>query len=113
MQDYTQLGLAGVTLGILFFIVKFFVEELREGRRERTAKDQQVAMMVQGFNETINAHIAMRNESAKRETQVLHSLSSSIEKLPNLIVEGITRVYPPTVYKEGEQAYKKILKRRG
>lgn len=105
MTDYTQLGIAGLTLAILFFVVKYFISALKDSNKERLE-------IVKSFNETINNHITMRNEQAKKETEALSALTSAIEKLPGGIVEGIKSIYPPETYKEGGKAYRKILKKK-
>lgn len=90
-ETFTQLGVSGATLFILFFIVKFFVQNMQE-------KDRSIAIIVSDFNKTINNHIASRIEQAKRETEAIQALTVAIQELPTVIVNSLTALYPPNLY---------------
>lgn len=72
--DWTQLGIAGLTLLILFFIVRYFVQAI-------TLKDKQIIEMVKEFNETVSNHM-------EHQTAAFKGLSTAIKELTKEIKIG-------------------------
>lgn len=78
MGDWTQLGIAGLTLGILFFIVKYFVKEQTENRidakelTERFIKMSEDSNRVQSkLTEAIQANTIATKNSTDNITKLL------------------------------------------
>jgi len=61
MTDYTQLGIAGATLGILLLVVRFFINFINR-------KDDQIQKITEKFADTVNTHLA--NEKISREQEM-------------------------------------------
>jgi hypothetical protein len=74
MTDISQLGVSGLCLAILFFIVRYFVSTIRE-------KDLQIAKMIMDFNCTINNHIQHATEQIKFQNVAFQKLATAIEEL--------------------------------
>ena len=79
--EITQFGIAGLTLGILFFIVRYFVAALTRKDDQLLKKDDQVLEMTKMFNTTVNNHLDHSN-------QTLNKLSNAIEGLTKEIKNG-------------------------
>ena len=74
MEQYTQLGLAGVTLGILFFTVQYFVKAINH-------KDSMNYELTQKF-----IKIAQDNIDTRRvQTEVMKKQVKSTDKLSTII----------------------------
>ena len=71
IAELTNLSVAGFTLLILFFIVKYFVQAM-------TSKDAYIAEITNAFNKTINNHLVHVTEQSKKETTALNKLSRGI-----------------------------------
>lgn len=74
MNDYSQLGIAGLTLGILFFIVRWFVATISK-------KDKQILDITKDFTIVIENHIVHETEQAKKQTAALRGLTNAIGTL--------------------------------
>jgi len=72
MQEFTQLGIAGLTLFILFFVVKYFVKAISD-------KDQQIKEMITQFNVTINNHISHSSQAFGELTDAIKELTKEIK----------------------------------
>lgn len=72
MNDFTQLGIAGLTLAILFFVVRYFVAAM-------TKKDDYIQKITTDFTLVINNHI-------DHNTRSLTKFGNSIDKLTKAIV---------------------------
>ena len=51
METYTQLGIAGITLGILFFIVRYFVDTIKE--KDRTTLELTRKLIEMGWKKML------------------------------------------------------------
>lgn len=76
IAELTNLSIAGFTLLILFFIVKYFVAAM-------TLKDQQIKEMTESFSKTINNHIVHEQDAYEAQTKALRSLTVAIKNLSN------------------------------
>jgi hypothetical protein len=81
MQDYTQLGVAGATLAILFFIIRYFVASLDK-------KDAYIKEMISEFQNHVeicnNNFMKFGDHFAKisgKQTQALNNLITKVEGL--------------------------------
>ena len=74
MNDYSQLGIAGLTLGILFFIVRWFVDTI-------TKKDEQISIITENFTKVMSNHIVHETKARVKETKMLGKLVTVITKL--------------------------------
>lgn len=72
--DFTELGFGLGALALIWVVVRYFIDTVNK-------KDTQIATMVEGFNKTINNHIAHETAQAKRQTAVLSKLDKSINCL--------------------------------
>jgi hypothetical protein len=81
MEQVTQLGVSGLTLGILFFIVRYFVTAIKE-------KDLQINTMILDFNKTINNHIVHSTEQTKLQNIAFQELANAIKELTKEIKNG-------------------------
>ena len=68
-QEFAQFGVAGITLAILFFIVRYFVSTIRE-------KDKEIIKLFADFKETIDNHLAHETKAFERLTEVIEKLQS-------------------------------------
>jgi len=99
MQDYTQLGIAGATLGILFLVVRYFIQAIDK-------KDSYITKITEQFSVTINTHLTNENEARKQEmaalTQVTGVLDQHTQVLAEIvkynmnIVDGLTKLHKET-----------------
>lgn len=77
MQDYTQLGIAGATLGILFYIVKKFIDELNESRRDNKELTEKFIRIAE---ENSEARIILKN-AITANTEATKTTADNITKL--------------------------------
>ncbi len=96
MDSWTQLGIAGLTLGILFFMIRYFVGAM-------TKKDQVIATQYESlkdltvrsieatikFTEAININTTVANQTAQVAQQTAEVARQSSENLSRLMVELI------------------------
>jgi hypothetical protein len=78
MGDYTQLGIAGLTLGILFFIVRYFVSAMNkkdemllkqhEELKELTIKGME---STEKFTQAVNLNTQTAKKSADNLTKLI------------------------------------------
>ena len=73
-SEYTQLGLAGLTLGILFFIVRYFVSAMN-------SKDNLNQNLTEKFIKIAEDNIKTRGE----QTQMMNKQVKSTDKLSKMI----------------------------
>ena len=73
-SELTNLSVAAITLGILFFITRYFVDAMK-------SKDSHIAKLTADFNKTINNHIDHETKQRKKETEVLERLTQAVEAL--------------------------------
>ena len=66
-DEVTNLGVSGLTLGILFFIVRWFIQSI-------TRKDEYIAKIVSDFNITITNHIKHETAVTNKNTKALDNL---------------------------------------
>ena len=71
MEAWTQLGIAGLTLAILFFVVRYFVAAI-------TAKDKQIIEMVKGFNSTVSNHMEHQTKAFTLLSRAIKTLSEEL-----------------------------------
>jgi len=74
MDNYSQLGISGLTLGILFFIVRWFITTI-------SRKDEQISHITDEFTKVVVNHIAHGIVQSKKETAVLSKLEKTINRL--------------------------------
>ncbi|MBZ5529714.1 MAG: hypothetical protein LAN71_17695 [Acidobacteriia bacterium] len=72
-EQITQLGISGITLAILFFIVRWFIQTINR-------KDAQISTMVDSFNTTINNHMAHETKAFNNLAKVISELGKQIKK---------------------------------
>lgn len=65
MDGWTQLGIAGITLGILFFIVRYFVKALQDSRLDS--------------KELTNKFITLAEENIKSHTQLTSAITANTQ----------------------------------
>ena len=75
--DWTQLGIAGATLIILFFVIRYFISAM-------TKKDDQIIKMITDFNTIVSNHM-------DHQTEAFNALSSAIKNLTKEIKNGRKR----------------------
>ena len=73
-EQLTQFGIAGLTLGILFFIVRYFVKAM-EG------KDKRIGEMTDQFRLVIENHIVHETKQWEQTTKVLSELLEAVRKM--------------------------------
>lgn len=78
--EITQFGIAGLTLAILFFIVRYFVAALTKKDDQILKKDDQILEMTKMFNTTVNNHMSYSNQVLKDLTGAIQKLTTTIEK---------------------------------
>lgn len=93
MEQWTQLGISGLTLAILFFIVRWFVKTIDHN------------------NEVIANHIEHEIRAKEQLTRTLNKIDETLSKQPQKILEMAQAVYRPEDQKLMTEAAKKILKR--
>lgn len=79
MQDYTQLGIAGLTLGILFFIVRYFVTAMNLKDQAILEQHDKLASLtersidgISKFTDALNRNtMSTKNNSDKLTSQIL------------------------------------------
>lgn len=84
MESYTQLGLAGITLGILFFTVRYFVKALTE--KDITNKE-----LTSKFMKMIELNIKSHNKLSKSidlNTEITKKSADCIVKLANQVTNS-------------------------
>lgn len=81
MDNFTQLGIAGITLAILFFIVRYFVQAMNKKDdvielQHRELKDLTVKGMDQTakFTEAVNKNTEAAKESSDNLTKMMLEL---------------------------------------
>lgn len=99
MQDFTQLGIAGATLAILFLVVRYFIQAIDK-------KDTYITRITEQFSVTINTHLANENEARKQEMSALTQVTSVLDqhtkvlgeimKYNMTIVDGVTKLHKET-----------------
>lgn len=99
MQEFTQLGIAGATLLILFIVVRYFIQAIDK-------KDSYITAITKQFSETINTHLVNEGEARKKEmealTQVTGVLDQHTEVLGEIvkynmtIAEGMNKLHKET-----------------
>lgn len=80
--DYSQLGIAGVTLAILFFIVRYFVSTI-------TKKDEANALLTQKLFELSQQGLAVQQKLATSLDANTEAAKESSDKLTALFEEVI------------------------
>ena len=73
MTDYTQFGIAGLTLGILFIIVKYFIEAINK-------KDAELITLIKDFNITISNHMTHENEAFRELTDAIRCITKKYDQ---------------------------------
>jgi hypothetical protein len=82
MEQFTQLGIAGATLFILFLVVRFFIATIEK-------KDAQIQAITDKFSDTVNTHLANENIAREQErealTRVINVLDEHTKVLGNIV----------------------------
>lgn len=73
-EEITNLGISGLTLGILFFIVRYFITALKD-------KDCYIKQLTSDFTKVIENHIRHETASMDRTTKALEKLTKAITKM--------------------------------
>ena len=73
MEIAAQYGIAGVTLAILFFCIRYFVNAM-------TVKDKYIKDLVADFQKTINNHIQHQTEATGTLSEAIKELSRELRK---------------------------------
>jgi hypothetical protein len=100
MESYTQLGIAGVTLGILFFIVRYFVSALtKQGDRHYELTEKFIQLSKDNIEshhrlaDSIDANVKSNELLAKAtkdsNEQVALATKESGDKLTTLLMKAI------------------------
>jgi len=66
-QEFSQLGISGLTLGILFFIVRYFITALKD-------KDCYIKQLTNDFTVVITNHIKHETAAMNKNTKALDNL---------------------------------------
>ena len=84
MGDYTQLGIAGLTLGILFFIVRYFVSAMNKKddillRQHEELKELTIKGMetTEKFTQAVNTNTQTAKTSSDNLTKLILELIKS------------------------------------
>lgn len=91
MTDWTQLGLAGATLGILLLVVKFFMDYIKESRKESKELTEKFITMSE---ENIKTHLQLNNTIEANTKVTLESVNQSklsSDKLTELVLKIATK----------------------
>lgn len=80
-SDWTQLGIAGFTLGILFLVVRFFISDSNKKGDLLEAKDVLTRNLIKDFQ----VHIELCNTNFIKNST---STSKALEKLTEVIVQN-------------------------
>lgn len=83
-SDYTQLGLAGITLAILFFVVRYFVQAMQE-------KDKVNKELTDKFIEITRGTIESQNKLAEAIDQNTSASKSNTDKLSLLVLKALKK----------------------
>ena len=73
-SDLTQLGISGLTLGILFVIVRYFISAL-------TKKDEQITQIVKEFSVTISNHMEHQTKSFEKQAHAFSEVVIAIQEI--------------------------------
>lgn len=93
MQDYTQLGIAGITLGILYFIVRYFVSALRQKDVVILEAYRKINEISTKFNTTISNHIVHEQKAKEDLSEVLQRLNVTLDEQPKKILDLFDQRY--------------------
>ena len=74
--DWTQLGIAGATLIILFFVIRYFISAM-------TKKDDQIIKMITDFNTTVSNHMDHQTDAFNALSNAIALLTQEIYKSRN------------------------------
>lgn len=75
LQGFTQLGVAGITLAILFFIVRYFVDAMK-------AKDEHIYSATKEFTKVVGNHI---DHSTKAMSELNKTLERNNDQQTNIL----------------------------
>lgn len=83
MDGYTQFGVAGVMLGIFFFIIRYFVSAMKESRRDnKDLTDKFIKMNEDNIktNTNLTRSIEANTQITQKSTDMLTALTLKIIK---------------------------------
>jgi hypothetical protein len=92
-NDYTQLGISGLALGIIFFIVRYFVAAMKSKDNLIIDSMRKVYDISSQFNKTISNHIVHEQAAKESLTDTLDRLNTTMAKLPQQTVELLEDKY--------------------
>lgn len=81
--DYTQLGIAGFSLGIIFFIIRYFVEAQKEERQVNRGLTERVTRVVERnarTHEELKRAILANTDATKQSTDYLSKMILELMK---------------------------------
>ena len=73
MESFTQLGIAGATLLILLFVVRYFISAMDK-------KDTYIQSITEKFSETVNTHLANENIARQQEMKALTQVTGVLDQ---------------------------------
>ena len=85
-SNLTQLGVSGVVLAILFFIVRWFVQHI-------TTKDQRLYDITEKFNETVSNHIDHSTKAMEKLGEQLLSMRGSLDTNNKIVNRLYKKLY--------------------
>lgn len=90
MEIFSQFGLTGLTLGILFFIVRYFVKTLesKDAYIQCLIKDhyEQMAALYQKYEKLTSEYISEGIESRSKHEEAFNNLSKCILGCPRRVI---------------------------
>lgn len=109
MNEWTQIGVSGATLFILFFIVKYFVAAMNKKDDTIQTFTNKFYELAEKFNVTITNHIEHERSAMENLTKSISGLNTTIKSLPQATVSMINKQYPPDAFAVNVKAAKVIL----
>lgn len=98
MGELSQLGISGLALAILFFIVRYFVDAMKYkdndikslfGKMENMMIDHQVSIntITERYQTTVNQYMKDGDESRRMQTSALQNLTVAVQSMNRDVCE--------------------------
>lgn len=90
IEAWTQLGIAGLTLGILFFIVRFFIKALENNRTDNKELTEKFIAITEENIKTHGQLVQSIDANTRATKESIDSSKLSSDNLTSLILKIIT-----------------------
>lgn len=87
-SEITQLGIAGAALGIILFIIRYFIEAIKDltQKNEKQTKD---------FTKVIENHLKHADERQQETNRIFEQINKTLDNIPNRTLDMAKTIYPP------------------